>query len=748
MFTWLADGIVRRPWIVLVSWVLIVVVALSGTFSGFGGKSLMERLHSGSVTVPGTESAEVADLTTTSTSRGTSITLVVSGVDLKDQATLAKLMPVVTQHRTSIDDLPHTATVLDLFSFQQGDPRAQAFASKDADGFVMVTTLDHGLDTDTQEAAEKTVREEYQQLGDAVAREVPGASATPLSQKIMSGAIIAQTERDLIRGETVGLPIALLLMVLVFGGAIAASLPLIGALAAIVIGMFGLWLFTHVMTMDSFILNVISLIGLALSIDYGLLVVSRFREEAHLLLTKRGHTPDDLPNAATRKEISLEAVRTASVTAGRTVSFSALTIAFAVAGLLVMKSSILQAIGIGGVMVVIIAVLTSATLIPALLALFGHKLLAPSPLTRIPGLHALFRAVGDVSTEHGVFSRLASWVHRHPWGVMLGTLALLAVMATPIGSLSLRNYFPEYIPRDTPAKAAYTVLQDDYPALAQPEIVVVVDRAPGEAGADVEHLQGLDKVTYVSMPQAVPDQPDRSVLNVRMDVDDPVGADVVSTIRQLRDWDPGHRVLVGGLAAGQIDFTHSIVERAPLALGIMAFAVFALLFLMTGSLLVPLKALIINTLSLVASLGATWFIFDHGLLGLPNVRGMETFVVACALAFGFGLAMDYEVFLLARIKEYWDAGKDNDTAVEMGLQRSGRIITSAAAIMFAVFAGFIAGELLAIKEIGVTLALVVFVDATLVRMLLVPATMTLLGKWNWWAPRWLQGIYERFKLVH
>jgi len=180
----------------------------------------------------------------------------------------------------------------------------------------------------------------------------------------------------------------------------------------------------------------------------------------------------------------------------------------------------------------------------------------------------------------------------------------------------------------------------------------------------------------------------------------------------------------------------------------MICAVFILLFLMTGSLIVPIKALIINSLSLLASLGTTSFIFEHGLFGMPKVLGMETFIIVCGICFGFGLAMDYEVFLLARIKEFWDAGLPNDEAVEKGLQRSGRIITSAAAIIVAVFIGFTFGHMGAIKQIGVMLAITVLTDATLVRLLLVPSTMTILGKWNWWAPRPLRFVYEHMKIIH
>lgn len=197
-----------------------------------------------------------------------------------------------------------------------------------------------------------------------------------------------------------------------------------------------------------------------------------------------------------------------------------------------------------------------------------------------------------------------------------------------------------------------------------------------------------------------------------------------------------------------MDFNSSNRVDAPLALGIVALAVIILLFFMTGSVIAPFTALFINSLSLLAGLGGGAFIFQHGWFGLPQTQGLETFVVASAVAFGFGLAMDYEVFLLARIKEYWDAGEPNDLAVEHGLQRSGRIITSAAAIIIAVFIGFVFGDLIAVKQIGVVLALIVIVDATFVRLLLVPATMTILGKWNWWSPAPLRKLYNRFGIRH
>ena len=220
----------------------------------------------------------------------------------------------------------------------------------------------------------------------------------------------------------------------------------------------------------------------------------------------------------------------------------------------------------------------------------------------------------------------------------------------------------------------------------------------------------------------------------------------------IRSLNSPSQLWITGQAAIQVDFGSSVIYSLPWLVPLVLGAIFVLLFLMTGSLLVPIKAVLINSLSLAASLGLATWIFQGGhgasLLGFTPIGGMESYVMVVAIVFGFGLAMDYEVFLLGRIKEFWDASGDNDLAVERGLQRSGRIITSAAAIMTVVFLGFVGGQMLVIKEIGLTLALIVLVDATLVRMALVPATMTLLGRWNWWSPAPIRAIYERYSLQH
>jgi RND superfamily putative drug exporter len=286
--------------------------------------------------------------------------------------------------------------------------------------------------------------------------------------------------------------------------------------------------------------------------------------------------------------------------------------------------------------------------------------------------------------------------------------------------------------------------------VATPDILVVA-----EAPADVVDRWAAARVAV--LPDVAGVGPARSVgevtvLGVQPDTADPGGPVASAVVLDLRELEPGFPTWVTGQAAVQIDFVDALLEGLPWAAGIVVVATLGLLFLMTGSVLVPIKALVINLVSLTASLGVTVWIFQEGhfedLLDFTSVGGLESYVVAVVLAFGFGLAMDYEVFLLSRIQELYLGGMSNDEAVRYGLQRSGRIITSAALIIVVVFLGFVAGELLVIKEVGVALAVTVVIDATLVRILLVPATMTLLADRNWWAPAPLRRLHARFGIRH
>lgn len=618
----------------------------------------------------------------------------------------------------------------------KGDPAGKT-------GFAIIIQLKPGEHSDTHQQVQSLLEKAKIELRNSGNQ---NANIETISSSIISDVILQQVANDLIRGETFGLPVALLLMILVFGGILAASLPILAAIVAIGISMGIIWGITFTLNVDSFVLNILTIIGLALSIDYGLLIVSRYREIIQQKIVESGFSLTELKENKTKlKSIISESVSETVLTAGRTVSFSAITITVAIAGLFMIKAPMIQMIAVGGVIVTLFAVLTSVTFVPAMIVLLGYRLLQPSPLGKIPGFAFLFRHLGDASAKRGIFSNLAHWVHGRPWRILIIVTSILIIASIPIKGLEMRSNVIEYVPENNPVAKTMDLINKDYPEFQNPDILLYTTAKPEKAEKIVKDVEKLEHVERVGTPIA---KDAGSMISIYTDANDSVGKEVTQLVSELRAKNFDAPVYVGGAAAMQLDFRNEIYSGAIYAAIVIVLAVFILLFLLTGSLFVPLKALIINTLSLISSTGIAIFIFQNGLFGMPVSQGLETFVVACAAAFGFGLAMDYEVFLIARIKEYWDSGMDNDSAVEYGLQQSGRIITAAAAIIIAVFIGFSLGDLLPIKQIGVVLAVIVFVDATLVRMLLVPALMTLMGRWNWWAPKHLTKIYEKFKIVH
>ena len=631
---------------------------------------------------------------------------------------------------------------------EDAEKQKEALLSDEGEGWAVIVTRDAGLDSEQDAAARTELDEATIKYQEKLSEAFPGAQINEMSQEQVEDSIMATVQRDLVKGEAIGLPVAALLMVIVFGGALAAGMPLVGAISAIAAGMGALWALTFATTVDTFILNVVSIIGVALSIDYGLLVVSRYREEARLVRAAQddGSRASRSP-AGLQSRVVVPAVITTIQTAGRTVLFSAVTIALSLVGLFLMRVHMLKMIAFGGIIVTLLAVLAAVTLVPALLTLLGRKLLVPSPITKIPGFGKLVSMVGDSTTDHGFFYKLARWDEKRPWLVMIVSAAVLVGMASPLTTLTLRNNFADYIPADEGVGVAYNTLQAEYPTLATPDVQAVVD-APETSAAVIDLVDTTGALPDVQDVWVEPLEADEemTVVTVLVDADDAVGPEVTNVVHEMRDMDVGAEVWVGGSAAIQHDFSHALGQDAGKAIAVVLVAVLVLLFLMTGSLVVPVRALIINTLSLAASLGVTTAIFNNGWLGVPKTNGLETFIVAVMIAFGFGLAMDYEVFLLARIKEYWDEGKDNDTAVAMGLQRSGRIITSAAAIIVAVLVGFALGDMIAIKQIGIALAVMVVTDATITRLFLVPSVMTILGKWNWWAPKPLAKLADKIGL--
>ncbi len=590
-------------------------------------------------------------------------------------------------------------------------------------GFATVVTFDGSITAEQEDAATAQV----DAVLDRLAEDTGAGGAQRGGLRTLVDRIIEQVKTDGQRGEGIALPVSFLVMVVVFGGFLAAGFPVFGAVASIAGALVSLLAFSYVLDLDATVVNVVTVLGLGLCIDYGLLVVSRFREEMRALL-------DGAPVADATREQVVGVVATTMDRAGRTIVFSALIVAISLAGLVVLEIPFIRAVSAAGVSVVLVALAVALSLIPALCALGARRLL---------------RRGTESSGDVGVFSRLAEVVHRVPWLVITVVSALLVVLALPALRLELTSSGAELLPVGTPERTFSEDLREGYPLLAGPEVLVVT-RAPAaevEAWAatagDRPGVESVDPVRTL----------DGGITTVGFQTGDTgTGDNSRALVDSLRaDRPPFADAHVVGQASGILDFRATVAERALWAIGFVVLATLVLLFLMTGSVVIPVKALVMNVLSLGAALGVTVWIFEDGhledLLRFTSTGALENTIPLLVLAFGFGLSMDYEVFLLSRIVELHEQGYDTRTAVTLGLQRSGRIITSAALLMGIVFAGFAAGDLLVMKQTGVALVLAIAIDATLVRMLLVPATMSVLGSVNWWAPRPLRKLHERWGIT-
>ena len=440
-----------------------------------------------------------------------------------------------------------------------------------------------------------------------------------------------------------------------------------------------------------------------------------------------------------------QAMRRTLNTAGRTVLFSSITVAVALASLIVFPQRFLYSMGIGGLLVALLAASIALTVLPAVLALLGNRVnaLAPAFLQR--------RAERDAtSTESGFWYRLSRLVMRRPIGIATVTAAILIVLGIPFYSLKFTSVDAQVLPESASAKQVDNVMRAEFPPFHDTPNLLLVERATPSSLApisrEVSNVKGIAKV---QPPQQLANgdavilaYSDNSYISDR-------SRDAVKQIRDLPS-PAGSTLLVGGAAAHFVDLQHSLETHAPIALAIVIVATLIVLFLMTGSVVLPVKQLVMNALNLSAVFGILVFIFQDGRLeGLLDYRGqgaLEQTMPILLFAVVFGLSTDYGVFLLSRIKEARDNGASDSESVAIGLERTGRIVT-AAALLFAIAIGaFATSQIIFIKENGIGTALAVLIDASLIRALLVPSLMELLGHWNWWAPKPLRRLHDRFGL--
>jgi len=553
---------------------------------------------------------------------------------------------------------------------------------------------------------------------------------------------------DLARAEAIAVPITLILLIFVFGSVVAASLPLlVGGLA--VGGTFAaLTALTHLTKVSIFSLNLTTALGLGLAIDYSLFVVNRFREEL-----RRGLAPDDA------------VVRTVE-TAGRTVLFSAATVAVSLAALLVFPMYFLRSFAYAGIAVVSVAAAGAVLVLPALLAALGRRV--DSLDVRKAILHRFGREVHRAEVGEGFWHRLATAVMRRPLPIAAAIIALLLVLGTPFLGVHFGQPDDRVLPASATTRAAADVLRTDFRSGETNALSVVAAHGGGSA-AIASYASALSRVPEVARVDALTGSyadgalvapataatagrfanPTGTWLSVvpvgTLEAQSPAGEHLVHEVRAVASPWP---VLVTGSSAQLVDSKTAIFAKVPWALGIVALVTFVTLFLMFGSLLVPTKAVILNLLSLTATFGAMVWVFQSGhgagLLHFTATGTLDTTTPILMFCIAFGLSMDYEVFLLSRIKEEHDRGADTVTSVAVGLERTGRIVTAAAALLAIVFISFATSHVTFIKLFGLGLTLAVLMDATLIRGALVPAFMRLAGNANWWAPAPLRRLYDRF----
>ena len=698
------------------------------------------------------------------------------------------------QFETKLKGMPHVDKVSYPFVEYNAmlDPQARELVAKNGQGFVIVATMDLRVNGKAQktppeqfEPDVRNVEKALGELGPTLKSALPKDAVQSdfrvrvTDADLVNDAGIQTLKNDLVRSESIGIPLSFLIMAVVFGGFLAALLPLSGAMVAISTALAIMLGMTYLFEQQSFAVNVISVLGLGLSIDYGLLIVSRYHEE----LVRLRDLPEDewkpdfsgVKKPKTRERLEalnpryLRALEITLSTAGRTTFFSALTVAIASSGMIFFRPELLKSLGIAGSSTVLLAMIAALTLVSALMFMASARLEKPSILTKIPFLRRFMGNVEpahvkhqvaqgkdpdgvpevDPETENTFFYRVSVAVTRKPWLSFIVSATVLVAACLPLATLNLRNSLFDMLPVHNEQRLLYEELSVQVPRTGLPPVrIVAEDTTPEELDAWTEaNLSDIKGIAQVFAASQLGDTKD-SVAIVDLETKDIGSPQAERIVKEIRDKPHYFERYVIGQAANQIDFISSLAQGLPWVLSVLVIITIILLFLMTGSIVIPLQALVINTLSLMATLGISTLVFVDGfgveLLGAQKLPGLESYVVVMLMCFGFGLSMDYELFLLSRMKEVWDETGSARLSVIQGLTRSARIVTSAATILVFVFLAFVTGHMIVLKQVGFILALAVAFDATIVRMVLVPSVMALFGRVNWWAPRPLRRLHNRF----
>lgn len=698
MFARLGHLAVRRKGIVLVASVLLVVIA------GGLGSLLFARLSSGGYSDPRSDSARAANyLTNTFGAKDPAIVLIVDGgkASVNDISVSALKIEADVRKEAGIDRT--------ISYWSAGNP--PQLASRDGRaGYIFV--YPSGSNFDKNSSIGGRIQKKYD-------RQIGNVRVYTAGFAVFANSVNTKISKDLAKAESIAIPLTFITLAVVFGSLIAASMPLVIGISAILGAFFLVWLVSLATDISVFALNLITGLGLGLGIDYALLIVNRFREELHA-----------------GKSVEESVVKTVD-TAGRTVVFSGLTVALTLGSLIIFPQFFLKSFAYAAFGVVFVAILGATTTLPALLALAGPRI-----------DKYVVRKSAIAPKEDGRWAATARLVMKRPIAVVIGTLLFLALIASPIRSISFGNVDDRVLPKNDKLAIAAQVQRDRFPGNEATPVEVIVPHAAAQQAAITNYVQDLAKVPGIVhvLPPTVTADTARIQGISSVDPRTPAGQNQINQIRALN---APNGTLIGGAAADYTDSQNAIAHNLKWILLWIAVSVLILLFLFTGSIILPIKAVLLNAISLSATLGLlTWIFVDGHLVfllgGFTVTNTLDTSTLLLVAVLTFGLSMDYELFLLSRIKEEHLAGKGTVESVATGLQRSARIITAAAMLLAIVFAIFVTSGVTAIKMLGLGVAFAILLDATVVRALLVPALMRLFGELNWWAPKSLQ----RFSIKH
>ncbi len=704
----------RHPWITLGAWLAVFILAIVVAAGWLGGALIQE-----SKTTADLESLAATDLIDARIYGGVEAPAQEFVIVTSDQFSVddSQFQNYVTNLATEIDGLDEVATVTTYY--QTG---ATSMVARDNQGTMILVELAG----EPEKAAEDSV--DFLALIDEASTATPGFDVKTAGDASINHAFNTAAEDTLQRGELIGIGVAIIVLVVVFGALVAAGLPLVLAIVSILTTLGMTAVVGQFTDLSFFIVNMIFMIGLAVGIDYVLFIVSRFREER-----EAGHN-------------KLDAIVRTGDTSSKAILFSGLTVVTALAGLLIIPDNIFFSLGMGAILVVIASVVMTMTLLPAVLSLLGDRINSVRP-----------PVIGYGRRKHakdqGVWATIARLVMRRPVVSAVLSAGLLLSLGLIALTIDLGSTGVTALPATEPSVQAYLTLKDEFPGGDLEPATIVID-APDVNDAAIQAsvnalLDDLAGDTAFGTP-SIEVAPSNDLLVI----DAPILADAqsnvaTSAVNRLRnDYIPSHfsgdTALVTGSTAETIDYTGLMTDYLPWVLVLVLSISFVLLMLAFRSIVVPAKAIVMNLLSVFAAYGLVTLVFQHGvgagLFGFTTVDRIDNWIPLFLFAVLFGLSMDYHIFLLSRIKERFDETGDNTAAVADGLRSTGGIISGAAVIMVGVFGGFALGHLTSFQQVGFGLAAAVVIDATIVRSVLVPSTMALLGNRNWYFPNWLEWL--------